>query len=208
MAFIDAFKRLISPYDDSEDFVDEAAAMEPPQRTQVRPNVMSSSQTEYGAGQARQGQRQQNPFQQGQRAQAQYHQGQYAQGAAPQGPQGQYQQPQQTPQQPRASARPKEGRVVNMGANGKTQMVLMQPKNFTSSQEAMEHLRNRRAVVINMDKTEKDAVVPLLYFLSGFTYAINGNVRQVSANTYVMTPPSVNVMGDELDQMETSGAGL
>ena len=45
----------------------------------------------------------------------------------------------------------------------------------------------------------------LVDFLSGVAYAIDGKVKKIAANTYIITPPSVNLMGDMVDELETTG---
>ena len=37
-------------------------------------------------------------------------------------------------------------------------------------------------------------------FLSGVAYSINGNLKRVANNTYVITPCNVDVSGDQLKQ--------
>ena len=45
----------------------------------------------------------------------------------------------------------------------------------------------------------------LLDFLSGVAYATSGNVKRVAAKTYIVTPYSVDLMGDLIDGLENSG---
>ena len=103
--------------------------------------------------------------------------------------------------------RPKEGKVVNLGsANGANmQVVLVKPERFETAAEIADHLRDKRAVLVNLETTPKDITRRLVDFLSGVAYAIDGKVKKVAANTYIITPPSVNLMGDLMDELETTG---
>ena len=110
---------------------------------------------------------------------------------------------------PRAS-RPKEGRVMNLNTGGvspQMQVVLVKPERFEAAAEIADQLRNKRAVLVNLETTPRDVTRRLVDFLSGVTYAIDGNIRKVASNTYILTPPSVNLMGEELlgSNMENSG---
>ena len=105
------------------------------------------------------------------------------------------------------SFRPKEGKVVNLGASGggNMQVILIRPERFETAAEIADHLREKRAVLVNLETTPKDITRRLVDFLSGVAYAIDGKVKKVAANTYIITPPSVNLMGDLMDELETSG---
>ena len=98
------------------------------------------------------------------------------------------------------------GKVVNLssGANG-MQVVLVKPERFETAAEIADHLRDRRAVLMNLETTAKDTARRLIDFLSGVAYAQGGKIKKVSSNTYIITPSSVNLMGDLMDELESTG---
>ena len=51
---------------------------------------------------------------------------------------------------------------------------------------------------MNLEETSKETARRLLDFLSGVAYSINGNLKRVANNTYVITPCNVDVSGDQL----------
>ena len=102
--------------------------------------------------------------------------------------------------------RPKEGRLVNLGAAaGQSQLVLIKPERFETAAEIADHLRSKRAVLINFETTPKDVTRRLVDFLSGAAYALDSKIKKVAANTYVITPPNVDLLGDLMDELESSG---
>ena len=114
------------------------------------------------------------------------------------------------PQQPAPAAapraqRPKEGKVVSLGGEHPMQVVLTRPERFETAAEIADHLRDKRAVLVNLENTPKDVTRRLVDFLSGVAYAIDGKVMKVAANTYIITPPSIDLMGDLMDELESSG---
>lgn len=114
--------------------------------------------------------------------------------------------PEPTPAQPRPSFRsssPREGKVVSLG--GQSQVVLVKPERFETAAEIVDQLRGKRAVLINLETTPKDVTRRLVDFLSGAAYAIDGKVKKVAANTYIITPPNVDLVGDLMDELESSG---
>ena len=104
------------------------------------------------------------------------------------------------------AAKSGSGKVVNLaaGANG-MQVVLVKPDRFESAAEIADHLRDRRAVLMNLETTAKDTARRLIDFLSGVAYAQGGKIKKVSSNTYIITPSSVNLMGDLMDELESTG---
>ena len=99
--------------------------------------------------------------------------------------------------------------LVNLGSAGNTlQVVLVRPERFETAAEIADHLREKRAVLVNLETTPKDVTRRLVDFLSGVAYAIDGRVKKVASNTYIITPPSVDLMGDLMDELENSGAYL
>ncbi len=112
--------------------------------------------------------------------------------------------PVQSAPQPRAQ-RPKEGKVVSLGGEHPLQVVLTKPERFETAAEIADHLRDQRAVLVNLENTPKDVTRRLVDFLSGVAYAIDGKVKKVAANTYIITPPNVDLVGDLMDELESSG---
>jgi len=48
-------------------------------------------------------------------------------------------------------------------------------------------------VIINLEKIESDAARKIFDFLSGATYALNGNVQKVANNIFIFAPENVDV---------------
>ena len=57
-------------------------------------------------------------------------------------------------------------------------------------------------------RTDKDVARRLIDFLSGVAYAGEGKIKKVAANTYIITPYSVDIMGDLIDELENNGLYL
>lgn len=96
-------------------------------------------------------------------------------------------------------------KVVNLGGPAMAQLVLVKPERFETAAEIADHLRERRSVVMNLEQTNKDTARRLIDFLSGVAYALDGKIKKVAANTYILTPYNVDVMGDLIDEIENSG---
>lgn len=102
----------------------------------------------------------------------------------------------------------KNGKVVNIHATTQLKVVLVKPERFENASEIADHLREKRTVVLNLESTNKDIARRLVDFLSGVAYAGEGKIKKVSANTYIITPYSVDIMGDLIDELENNGLYL
>ena len=100
------------------------------------------------------------------------------------------------------------GKVVNIHATTQLQVVLVKPERYDNASEIADHLRDKRTVVLNLEKTEKEIARRLLDFLSGVAYAQEGKIKKVALDTYIVTPYNVNIMGDLMDELENNGVSL
>ena len=96
-------------------------------------------------------------------------------------------------------------KVVNIHATTQLKVVLVKPERFENAAEIADHLREKRTVVLNLEQTNKDIARRLIDFLSGVAYAQEGKIKKVAVNTYIITPSTVDLMGDLIDELENNG---
>ena len=102
----------------------------------------------------------------------------------------------------------RRNKVVNIHATTQLKVVLVKPERFENASEIADHLKEKRTVVLNLESTNKDVARRLIDFLSGVAYAGEGKIKKVAANTYIITPYSVDIMGDLIDELENNGLYL
>ena len=99
-------------------------------------------------------------------------------------------QPQPQPQQqPRQQS--------SMGGSN-LELKVVKPDRYENVNQIADHLLNRRTVVLNLEGTNKETARRLIDFLSGVAYSIDGQLKRVANNTFVITPHNVDVSGDQL----------
>uniref|UniRef100_UPI00129AFC49 cell division protein SepF n=1 Tax=Salinibacillus xinjiangensis TaxID=1229268 RepID=UPI00129AFC49 len=76
-----------------------------------------------------------------------------------------------------------------------SKVVLCEPKDYESAQEIADNLKNRRAVVINLQRTDHHQAKRIVDFLSGTVYAIGGNIQKLGQHTFLCAPDNVDVSG-------------
>ena len=99
----------------------------------------------------------------------------------------------------------RHNKEVNIHATTQLKVVLVKPERFENASEIADHLKEKRTVVLNLESTNKDVARRLIDFLSGVAYAGEGKIKKVAANTYIITPYSVDIMGDLIDELENNG---
>jgi cell division inhibitor SepF len=99
----------------------------------------------------------------------------------------------------------RRGKVVNIHATTQLKVVLVKPERFENASEIADHLKDKRTVVLNLESTNKDVARRLIDFLSGVTYGVEGKIKKVSANTYIITPYHVDFEGDLIDELDNNG---
>jgi len=80
------------------------------------------------------------------------------------------------------------------GSSGSAlEMKVVKPESFDSVAQIADHLISRRTVVLNLENTNKETARRLIDFLSGVAYSIDGSLKKIASNAYVITPSNVNV---------------
>ena len=109
------------------------------------------------------------------------------------------------PQPSSTARRSGPARVVNLNNNSSMQVILVKPDRFDTVSEIADHLRDKKAVVLNLESTNKDVARRLVDFLSGVAYALDGKIKKVAISTYILTPFNVEIVGDLVEELENSG---
>ena len=96
-------------------------------------------------------------------------------------------------------------KIVNINATTQLEVVLVKPEAYADGSIVADHLMARRTVVLNLESTNKEVSRRLLDFLSGVSYAMNGQIKRVANSTFIITPYNVGIVGDILDELENTG---
>jgi len=80
-----------------------------------------------------------------------------------------------------------------------TKVILCEPRAYSEAQEIADHLKSRRAVVVNLQRIQHDQAKRIVDFLSGTVYAIGGDIQRIGVNIFLCTPDNVDVSGSISD---------
>ena len=87
------------------------------------------------------------------------------------------------------------GQVLNV-SSGKQEVVLFRPGSFNDTSKAADDLRNRKAVIVNMENVDKAMARRVVDFLSGCVYALDGDVKKIAQSAYLFCPHNMDIVGD------------
>ena len=82
------------------------------------------------------------------------------------------------------------------GSTNKQEVVLFRPGNFNDTSKAADDLRNRKAVIVNMENVDKAMARRVVDFLSGCVYALDGDVKKIAQSAYLFCPHNMEIQGD------------
>ena len=84
--------------------------------------------------------------------------------------------------------------VANTGdADGNIELKVVRPASFEEVSEIADYLISGCTVVLNLELLDNVQTVRMLDFLNGVTYSNDGEIKNVSTNTYIITPHNVDV---------------
>lgn len=78
----------------------------------------------------------------------------------------------------------------------KQDIVLFRPGSFNDTSKAADDLRNRKAVIVNMENVDKAMARRVVDFLSGCVYALDGDVKKIAQSAYLFCPHNMDIVGD------------
>ncbi len=99
---------------------------------------------------------------------------------------------------------PQQRQGSGIGLNSQAlELKVVRPDKFETVTQIADHLLSNRTVVLNLEATNKETARRMIDFLSGVAYSIDGQLKKVANNTFVITPNNVDV-SQERQQSEAA----
>ena len=77
-----------------------------------------------------------------------------------------------------------------------SKVILVEPRVYAEAQDIAEHIKNKRAAIVNLQRIDRDQGVRIIDFLSGTVYALGGDIQRVGNDIFLCTPENVEVTGE------------
>lgn len=99
----------------------------------------------------------------------------------------------------------KNAQVVSIHSQKQMRVVVMEPSSFEEAQNIADQLKSRRPVIVNLENAEKVLAKRIIDFISGTTYALNGNMQKVGNGIFLFVPTNVDISGEMRDELKDKG---
>lgn len=111
-----------------------------------------------------------------------------------------------TQNEPKSVKKDKQQNVVSLSSvQTQARVMLLEPHSYDEVQEFADHLKNRKAIVINLQRLPHDQAKRIVDFLSGTVYAIGGDIQKLGSNIFLCTPDNVDVTGSISEMFRNEG---
>ena len=77
-----------------------------------------------------------------------------------------------------------------------SKVVIVEPRVYAEAQDISEHLKNKRAIIVNLQRIDREAGIRIIDFLSGTVYALGGDIQRIGTDIFLCTPENVEVSGE------------
>ena len=82
------------------------------------------------------------------------------------------------------------------------ELKVVRPTTFANVTEIADYLLHNCTVVLNLEATNNDEATRLLDFLAGVAYSIDGQLKNIAVNTYIITPCNVDISDTQVRAAE------
>jgi cell division inhibitor SepF len=77
-----------------------------------------------------------------------------------------------------------------------SKVILVEPKSYAEAQDITDDLKNKRAVVVNLQRLGFEEGRQIVDFLSGAVYALGGDIQKIGSSIFLCTPDNVEISGN------------
>ncbi len=84
--------------------------------------------------------------------------------------------------------------VISLPSAKQQNIVIMEPMDLNEAREVADNLKCRKPIIVNLQKAEKEMARRIVDFISGVTYALEGNVQKVQEEIFLFTPSNISII--------------
>jgi cell division inhibitor SepF len=106
---------------------------------------------------------------------------------------------------PAARSSSRRAAVTPIPTASPAKVHLVVPQSFQDAQQIANKFKEGTPVILNLQGSEVDLAKRLIDFVSGLTYALDGNMQRVADKVFLLTPRNVEVSAEERARMLQGG---
>ena len=87
----------------------------------------------------------------------------------------------------------RKNKIFAMPQAQQIKMVISQPTGFEQSEEICAFLKEKKAVIVNLEYVNKDVARRIVDFISGAVFAVDGHIQKVSNSIFLIAPSNYEI---------------
>ncbi|MGL5692744.1 MAG: cell division protein SepF [Peptostreptococcaceae bacterium] len=101
----------------------------------------------------------------------------------------------------------KNNKIVSLHTVSQMKVVIMEPKKYEDVTAIADHLKQRRALVVNLDSVEKNEDRKAIFnFMNGAVYVLEGNIQKITKSIFILAPSNVDIDSAVKKELESKTA--
>ncbi|MGX9133585.1 cell division protein SepF [Rummeliibacillus sp. JY-2-4R] len=80
-----------------------------------------------------------------------------------------------------------------------SKVILSEPRVYAEAQDIADNLKSKRAVIVNLQRIDREQGVRIIDFISGTIFALGGDIKRIGTDIFLCTPDNVEIDGSISD---------
>lgn len=99
----------------------------------------------------------------------------------------------------------KGSKIVNIHTSSQMRVVIVEPKKYEEVTVIADHLKQRRAVIVNLEGLLEDHETrkSIFNFMNGAVYVLEGSMQKVSKAIFILAPNNVDIDANMKKELES-----
>ncbi|CZR98130.1 MULTISPECIES: cell division protein SepF [unclassified Clostridioides] len=98
----------------------------------------------------------------------------------------------------------KANKIVNLHTTSQMKVVIVEPKVYDEAATIADHLKQRRAVIVNLEGlTNSEVRKSIFNFMNGAVYVLDGSIQKVSKSIFILAPNNVDIDANMKKELES-----
>ncbi|KNF08721.1 hypothetical protein CLPU_5c00280 [Gottschalkia purinilytica] len=94
---------------------------------------------------------------------------------------------------------------IHTHTNSNIKLVVYEPEKFEEVTKMVEDLKIRKLIVLNLEEIEAEIKKQIFNFINGAVYALEGNIKKVSKDIFVVAPSNVEIDAKLKEELKNKG---
>lgn len=98
----------------------------------------------------------------------------------------------------------KSNKIVSLHTVSQMKVVILEPKKYEDVTTIADHLKQRRALVVNLDSVERNEDKKAIFnFMNGAVYVLEGNIQKITKSIFLLAPSNVDIDSTVKKELES-----